>query len=91
MKEKTLKLWLYVIVCGTVLILLGLFVIVAVQIAQIKSLKKTKAELQLKLNSLLESEAYYDDANKYVQSNEFIESYAREVLGLGKEGEESYN
>ena len=91
MKEKTLKLWLYVIVCGAVLLLLGLFVLVAVQISQIKSLKKTKAELQLKLNNLLESEAYYDDANKYVQSNEFIEGYAREVLGLGKEGEESYN
>ena len=86
-----MKIWLYLIVGAVVLVLLGLFVLVVVQICQVKALKRKETQLKAKLNNLLESEAYYDDANKYVTSNEFIESYAREVLGLGKEDEENYN
>ena len=73
------------------LLILGLFILVVFQIAQIKSLSRKKANLSAKLNDLLQNEAYYDDANKYVTSNEFIEDYARQVLGLGKENEENYN
>ena len=91
MKEKALKFWVYFIVCVSVLLILGLFVLVVVQICQVKALKRKENELSARLNSLLESEAYYEDASKYVQSNEFIESYAREVLGFGKDGEENYN
>ena len=91
MKEKTLKIWLYVISSFVALLLLGLFVLVVVQIAQVKALERKQANLKAKLNELLQNEAYYDDANKYVTSNEFIEDYARQVLGLGKENEENYN
>ena len=91
MKEKTLKFWLYFIVCAAALLLIGLFVLVVFQIVQIKSLSREKAKSQATLNDLVESEAYYDSANSYVQTDEFIEDYAREVLELGKDGEENYN
>lgn len=91
MKERTLKVWVYFAICFVVLLLLGLFILVIAQIVKVKNLQRQKEFLESKLNTLLQDEAYYDDANKYVTSSEFIEGYAREVLGLGKEGEENYN
>lgn len=91
MKEKTLKALVYGVSAFVALVILGLLVLVIFQIAQIKSLQKRKAEMQLKLNQLLEGQAYYENAIDYVSSDEFISDYARQALGLGKEGEESYN
>lgn len=91
MKEKTLKLVVYLISAFVALILIGLFVLVVFQIAQIKSLQRKKADMQAKLNSILEGQAYYESAIDYVSSDDFARDYARDVLGLGSQGEESYN
>lgn len=91
MRTNTQKFWICFAVVVAVIVLFMLCILTTVQIFKIKSLQRKEKKLQAKLDSLLQTEAYYDNANAYASSQEFIEKYAREVLNLGKEGEESFS
>lgn len=91
MKEKMTKFWICFSVVAVAVVLFSLFILTTVQIFKIKNLEKKEKKTRARLDNLLQAEQYYDNANEYVSSQEFIEKYAREVLNLGKEGEESYN
>ncbi len=71
---------------ATILIIV-LFVVVIVQIANIAPLKRERAEAKAKLEQILNRKEELTDAIEYIEGNKFIEEYAREELGYGKEGE----
>ena len=78
--EKTVKI--ISVICAVVS-----FVLVCVlifQFVKIGNLQKMEEELTKHLNAL---EQQIVDENNYIQSNEYLEDYAREVLGWGKENE----
>ena len=74
-------------VAAATVVLITLFIIVIVQCAKIAPLKKQRAEAQAKLEHILEQKENTKNAIEYIEGNKFIEEYAREVLGYGKEGE----
>jgi cell division protein FtsB len=57
------------------------------QFAKIGNLQKKEEELNNHLNALEQQIVEYTNENNYIKSNEYLEDYAREVLGWGKEGE----
>ncbi len=74
-------------IAAATIVLITLFIIVIVQCAKIAPLKKQKAELETKLEQILEQKESTKNAIEYIEGNKFIEEYAREVLGYGKDGE----
>lgn len=81
--EKTVKI--ISIICAAIS-----FVLVCVlifQLVKISNLKNKEAELTKHLSSLEQQIVDYTNENNYIQSNEYLEDYAREVLGWGKENE----
>lgn len=74
----------------TVTVAAVLFLVVTVlvfQFVQISSLKSKEALLQSKLDQLEQSIVTYSNENDYLSSADFVEDYAREVLGYGSAGE----
>ena len=70
-----------------VLIIVVLFVLLIIQYVQYWSLAIKENQLQDQL-ALLEKEHYiFEQEYNYKSSDEFIEDYAHEILGWGKEGE----
>ena len=66
------------------------FVLVCVlifQFVKFGNLQKKEEELTKHLNALEQQIVEYTNENNYIQSNEYLEDYAREVLGWGKENE----
>ncbi|MBQ2864271.1 MAG: septum formation initiator family protein [Clostridia bacterium] len=81
--EKTVKI--ISVICAVVS-----FVLVCVlifQFVKIGNLQKKEEELTKHLNALEQQIVEYTNENNYIQSNEYLEDYAREVLGWGKENE----
>ena len=81
--EKTVKI--ISVICAVVS-----FVLVCVlifQFVKIGNLQKKEEELTKHLNALEQQIVDYTNENNYIQSNEYLEDYAREVLGWGKENE----
>ena len=68
----------------TVLFLLSIVLIV--QFVQINTLQNKQDQLQSQLETLENQIVNYSDQNDYLASDEFIEDYAREVLGFGLTG-----
>lgn len=60
------------------------------QFANIFSLKTTENKLKNTLNQLEQDIILFETENRYMQTDEFIEDYARVVLGYGKPGETRY-
>ena len=77
------------IVITTVLAVLLVFVLVVLLIFQYVSfwnLKHKQNALNEQLQQLQTEKALYEAEYEYKNSDEYIEDYAREVLGWGKEG-----
>lgn len=82
-KEKTVKL--ISVICA--ILMFALICVLVFQFVKIGNLKKKEKELNNHLNSLEQQIIDYTNENNYLQSNEYLEDYAREVLGWGKENE----
>ena len=86
-KEKTVKL--ISVICAVVS-----FVLVCVllfQFVKISNLQQKEKELTQNLQSLEQQIMEYTNEQNYTSSNEYLEDYAREVLGWGKENEMYFN
>lgn len=86
-KEKTVKL--ISVICAVVS-----FVLVCVllfQFVKISNLQQKEKELTHNLQSLEQQIMEYTNEKNYTSSNEYLEDYAREVLGWGKENEMYFN
>lgn len=86
-KEKTVKL--ISVICAVVS-----FVLVCVllfQFVKISNLQQKEKELTQNLQSLEQQIMEYTNEKNYTSSNEYLEDYAREVLGWGKENEMYFN
>lgn len=68
-------------------VLFVLSVVLFVQFMSLARLRSTQAELQSYLSELQQSIDQTQDENSYLASDEFIEDYAREVLGYSTTGE----
>lgn len=76
------------IVCAVlVFALISVLIYEFVNIANLKSKEKA---LSLRLNQVEQSIIETTNQNNYLTSSEYLEDYAREVLGWGKNGEVIY-
>jgi cell division protein FtsB len=75
------------ITVAVVAVLFVLMVVLVVQFVQITHLKNSQDMLQNQLDQLEQNIVSYNSENDYLESAEFIEDYAREVLGYGLLGE----
>lgn len=86
MEQKNVKIAkILTISVATVMFLLC--VVLVFQFVKISNLKQHQKELSSRLTELEKSILHYDSENSYLESSDFIEDYAREVLGYGKAGE----
>ena len=84
-KVKIVKLITAIIVA----VMIVCTIIFTCQLVKIANYKEKTAELQTRKTELIESIQKYDAPNSYYNNNrsEYLEDYAREVLGWGKSGE----
>ncbi len=80
---KTVKILTVVLVS----LLMILSVVLIFQLVKIGTLQSSEAELQSRLNSINEQKLYYSSENSYLETDAFLDRYAREILNLGKPGE----
>lgn len=81
--EKVVKL--ISIICA--IVMFALICVLIFQFTKISNLKNKENQLKGHLSSLEQQIVDYTNENNYLQSKEFLEDYAREVLGWGKENE----
>lgn len=81
--EKVVKL--ISVICSVLIFMLTC--VLVFQLAKISNLKKKEKALNNTLANLEKEIVNYTNENNYIQSNEYLEDYAREVLGWGKENE----
>ena len=81
--EKVVKL--ISIICA--IVMFALICVLIFQFARISNLKNKENQLKGHLSSLEQQIVDYTNENNYLQSKEYLEDYAREVLGWGKENE----
>lgn len=76
----------------TCIILFACVIILTFQFIKIANLKEKNRNLEAYRTELVEEINTYDSANDYYNNNrsEYLENYAREVLGWGLEGETWY-
>lgn len=72
---------------GFVILVFSLTIILVVQFIKIGNLKSKQNNLNNNLASIEQSIIDYTGENAYLKSPDFLEDYAREVLGWGKNGE----
>lgn len=90
MENKSIRKKLIWQTVFAVLIIVSLIILLIIQYTQFWSLTIKENELKDKL-ALLEKEHYiFEQEYNYKSSDEYIEDYAREVLGWGREGESYY-
>ncbi len=65
--------------------------ILVFQLVKISNLKTKERDLGATLANLEKEIDNYTNENNYIQSNEYLEDYAREVLGWGKENEVQFD
>ena len=83
-KQKRVVQWVTVAI---VTVMFVLTVLLTIQFVKIHQLKTTEETLQNHLTELEQSILHYSSENNYLESSEFVEDYAREVLGYGLNGE----
>lgn len=81
--EKLVKL--ISIICA--IVMFALICVLIFQFTRISNLKNKENQLKGHLSSLEQQIIDYTNENNYLQSKEYLEDYAREVLGWGKENE----
>lgn len=81
--EKVVKL--ISIICA--IVMFALICVLIFQFTRISNLKNKENQLKGHLSSLEQQIVDYTNENNYLQSKEYLEDYAREVLGWGKENE----
>ena len=81
--EKVVKL--ISVICA--MLVFALVCVLVFQFVKINNLKQKEKELEVSLNVLEQQIVDYTNENNYLKSNEYLEDYAREVLGWGKENE----
>ena len=82
-KEKVVKL--ISIICAV--LTFALVCVLVFQFVKISNLKKKEQELNSSLKTLEQQIVDYTNQSDYINSAEFLEDYAREVLGWGKDNE----
>lgn len=84
-KAKAIKL----ITIFSVIIISILVIILSCQIIKIANLKSKEKKLIAERNYLISEIYNYNNANTYYNNNreEYLENYAREMLGWGESGE----
>ncbi len=89
--EKNIKVIRIITVITVVLICLCA-VILSFQLIQIANLKDKNNQLNFRKEQLIQDIYNYNTANSYYNNNrsEYLESYAREMLGWGESGETWY-
>lgn len=82
-KSKKLK----IITISVVSALFLVSVVLVVQFVSLAKLRNTQAELTAYLSQLEQNIETTSDENEYLASGEFVEDYAREVMGYATTGE----
>lgn len=90
MTEKKIKTIIQVSVIAAVSLLLVLLVTIIVQCAVRANLSSRERMLQKQLDSYRNEASSIEDDIEYRKTQEYIEKYARETLGLVKDGEIKY-
>ena len=76
----------------SIIVMFVCIIILACQLVNINNLKEKNKSLQAQKEALMEEIYEYNTYNEYYGNNrqEFLEKYARENLGWGKDGETWY-
>jgi len=75
---------------SAVLIVVVMIVLLIIQYTQFWALSMKEQQLQEKLSTLQKEHVLFEQEYNYKSSDEFIEDYAHEVLGYGRNGESYY-
>lgn len=73
------------IICAV--LFFALTIILIVEFVNIANLNNKEKALQARLSDVEQSIVNVTNQNNYLNSSEYLEDYAREVLGWGKDGE----
>ncbi len=73
------------VICA--ILFFALVIILIVEFINIANLNNKEKALQKKLSDVEQSIVNVTNQNNYLNSSEYLEDYAREVLGWGKDGE----
>ena len=73
------------VICA--ILFFALVIILIVEFINIANLNNKEKALQKRLSDVEQSIVNVTNQNKYLNSSEYLEDYAREVLGWGKDGE----
>lgn len=73
------------VICSV--LLFALTIVLVVEFISIFNLKHKEQSLQTRLGDVEQTIVDVTNQNNYLSSNEYLEDYAREVLGWGKNGE----
>ena len=73
------------VICA--ILFFALVIILIVEFINIANLNNKEKELQKRLSDVEQSIVNVTNQNNYLNSSEYLEDYAREVLGWGKDGE----
>jgi len=76
----------------SIILMFACIIILTCQLISINNLKEKNKSLQLKKDQLIEEIYNYNTTNSYYGNNreEYLENYAREMLGWGEEDETWY-
>lgn len=77
------------VICA--ILIFTLLCVLVFQLVRISTLKNREDELASTLAALEEQVDDYNAENEYMKSYEYLEDYAREVLGWGKENEVNFD
>ena len=73
------------VICA--ILFFSLVIILIVEFINIANLNNKEKALQKRLSDVEQSIVNVTNQNNYLNSSEYLEDYAREVLGWGKDGE----
>ena len=84
MTERKLKSIVQIITAAAVSFLFFMLLAITMQYVKLGELNSSEASLENELNALLVERTELTDDLSYIQTQEYVEIYAREILGWGK-------
>ncbi|MDD4275585.1 MAG: septum formation initiator family protein [Clostridia bacterium] len=90
MTENRLKLIVQFVTAVAVCFLFFVLIAITMQYIKLGELKSKQEALEMELNSLLDERCQLSEQVDYIQTEEYVEKYAREILGWGKSGETKF-